>query len=224
MFFSHSYVLLLFPQLSNRAVSRSHVKGADIKQRMSLMLRLQRKVRFLLYSFMAVADNCFLSYTYTKFMNIITAAQCWIQSEGSIDLCINQKPSSSSSIYKEKKKKKGPFYKSCKPRKTSVLQKTSLVDYRTRREYDNLNMSTYANHRFPKLIKLFSTMYSLKKKHPLILVDFQVLNFIYMHINYFHLLCSRACCLELEQVLRLLRCTSRWLTGKREVPASTRCC
>lgn len=95
----------LFPQLSNRAVSRSHVKGADIKQRMSLMLRFQRKVRFLLYSFMAVADNCFLSYTYTKFMNIITAAQCWIQSEGSIDLCINQKPSSSSSIYKEKKKK-----------------------------------------------------------------------------------------------------------------------
>lgn len=54
---------------------------------------------------MTVADNCFLSYTYTKFMNIITAAQCWIQSEGSIDLCINQKLFSSSSIYMEKKKK-----------------------------------------------------------------------------------------------------------------------
>lgn len=188
------------------------------------MLWFQRKVRFLLYSFMTVADNCFLSYTYTKFMNIITAAQCWIQSEGSIDLCINQKPSPSSSIYTGEKKIL--FWRNCKSKKGSVLQKTSLVDYMARREYDNLSMSTYANHRFPKLIKLFSTVYFLKKKNPLILVDFQVHNFIYMHINYFHVLCSRACCLEQEQVLLFLGCTSRWLllTGKTGMPASTRVC
>lgn len=188
------------------------------------MLRFRRKVRFLLYSFMTVADNCFLSYTYTKFMNIITAAQCWVQSEGSIDLCINQKPSSSGSIYMEKKK---TFLKKLQIKKGTVLQRTSLVDYMARREYDNLNMSTYARHRFPKLIKLFSTMYFLKEKHPLILVDFQVHNFIYMHINYFHVLCSRACCLKQEQMLLFLGCTSRWLLlllAKAGIPASTRGC
>lgn len=148
MFFNHSYLLLLFPQLNSSAVNRSHVKGADIKQKMSVMLWFQRKVRFLLYLLMTVADNCFLSYTYTKFMNIITAAQCWIQSEGSIDLCINQKLFSSSSIYMEKKKKR-LFWKGSRPRKGSVLQKTSLVDYMARREYDNLNMSTYQTTDFP---------------------------------------------------------------------------
>jgi len=30
-FFNHSYLLLLFPQLNNSAVSRSHVKGADVR-------------------------------------------------------------------------------------------------------------------------------------------------------------------------------------------------
>lgn len=59
-------------------------------------------MRFLLYPFMAAAHNCFLSYTYTKSMNIITAAQRRVQSEGSIDLCVNQKPSSSGSVYKKK--------------------------------------------------------------------------------------------------------------------------
>lgn len=106
-------------------------------------------------------------------------------------------------------KKKRTFLKKLQIKKGTVLQKTSLVDYMARREYDNLNMSTYARHRFPKLIKLFSTMYFSKKKHPLILVDFQVHNFIYMHINYFHVLCSRACCLEQEQMLLFLGCTSR---------------
>jgi len=66
------------------------------------MLWFRRKVRFLLYSFMAETDNCFLSYTYTKSMNIITVALCRVQSEGSIDLCINQKPSSSGCIYMKK--------------------------------------------------------------------------------------------------------------------------
>lgn len=111
MLFNHSYLLLLFPHLNNSAVSTSHVKGADVRRRMSLMLWFQRKVRFLLYSFMTAADNCFLSYTYTKSMNVITAAQCRVQSEGSIDLCINQKPSSSGSIYMKKIIRL--FWKSC---------------------------------------------------------------------------------------------------------------
>lgn len=100
--FSHSYLLLLIPQLNNSALSRSHVKGADVRQRMSLMIWFQGRVRFLSYSFMAAADNCFLSYTYTKSMNIITVVQSRVQSEGSIDLCINQKPSSSGCVYMKK--------------------------------------------------------------------------------------------------------------------------